>query len=77
MNCRDELVKGPIFSPFNPWYAGTHGCGKGLLLRMSIFKLWMLLDSWATLATTCSTDLSSSSSKPNVAIVNLRRVSAY
>lgn len=50
----------------------AYGGGSGLLLIMSIFRLWMLLDNCANLATVCSTDLSSSSSSPRVAMVNAR-----
>lgn len=47
----------------------TYGGGKGLLLMRSIFKLWILLDSCANLASVCSSALSSSSSSPSVAIL--------
>lgn len=50
--------------------ASYYGCGSGLLFSTSILKLWMLLDSCASRDTVCSTVLSSSSSRPSVAMAS-------
>lgn len=46
------------------WRSVTHGGGSGLLFRTSIFKPWMLLDSWKRRCRVCSMALNSSAEIP-------------